>query len=785
MNFLPPCCLRSLVAALLVVTLLPSLLCAATDDERFLEGLRERRLFRVAEAYCLEKLADPKVDETARAVLTIELLLTLSQRATYLPPAERQPYWQRCRAVVDAFPREHPRKLVVDLQGALVVLAQGELARQEAEASNAEDFSGPQGLLRDAGKQLDDLERRLTQQIAQKRDNSDKAALTAAELFSLQHNVRYQLARTRRNQGLCYPPKSNDRVAALTQAIEQLGKLRTQLAADEPLAWRVSIDEGICQRLLEDYAAASGVLNTVLANNVAATLQSQARAELARIALATGQASAAQRILDTGRNSAEMSTAEFEFAQLEVYVAQWKQADSEKDTQNAGRFRQQAVNQLATIERNFGAYWARRGEWLVIGSAGAGEGNLEILAKTADARFLKNQFDAETVKIYDQAATMALAEKNLPRYLELAYRAAIVQQRQKELLDAARRCLKLGETVAEHADKTDALVAKGAAAHLQGLQWLKASATQKEERTELASAYERHLQLFAGAPTHGAIALELAAAQEEAEDWPAAIATYKTIAATDDQYAAASLRAARLTLEHTDAGYAQAEELLTAAIEGAAANDHALRDNAQALLVVALAGQPQKRASAEKLLLDLGTDSPARLLEMLDGLTKLSQASGPKVRRDMSALQLRAIELVEPSRAKLTAVQQLALSRIHAEALLAAGKPAEALAAYEALAKQQPGSAAIQEGYAVALASSDDRATLTKALAQWRSVAQRTKPQTDRWYRAKYEVAHLNFRLGDKAQAAQLIKYLQATPPGLAGTPLERQFAELLSKCES
>ncbi len=73
---------------------------------------------------------------------------------------------------------------------------------------------------------------------------------------------------------------------------------------------------------------------------------------------------------------------------------------------------------------------------------------------------------------------------------------------------------------------------------------------------------------------------------------------------------------------------------------------------------------------------------------------------------------------------------------------------------------------------------------MEKALAQWRIVAQGSRPQTERWFKAKYEVANLSYRLGDKQQAAQLIKYLQVTPPGLDATPLKRQFLELLEKCE-
>jgi hypothetical protein len=754
---------------------------AATEDEKFLTGLRERRLFKTAQAYCEEKLARLKLNETERATLTIESMLTLSQQAAYAPPGEREPLWQAARGLAAKFPVDHPRKLVIDLQAALVVLAQGELARQEAEAGAAPDFAGAQTLLREASKELDDLERKLAKQIAIKPTTPD--ALTADELFALQHNVRYQLARARRNQALCYPAGSDDRVAALGQALDQLGKLQTQLAADEPLMWRLKIDQGICQRLREDYTSATRTLTGLITGETPLNVQLHARAELARVALASGAPDEAQRVLQAGRSSVEMLSAELEYAQLETYVALWQRADGRQDTQNAGRFRQQAVDQLAALERQFGSYWSRRGERLVIGSAGAGDENVDILARSADARFVKGEFDEQTLAAYDKAATSALASDNLKRYLELAYRAAIVEQKRKNVADAAARLMQLGEKIAEHPKTTDDLQAKAAAAHWQGLRWLQSLKDSDAARqSQLATSYERHGQLWPKQNTSGAALMALADLQQRDEKWDAAIATLKKLPADHLLAGEASLLAARLTLQHTTDGHAAAEELLKAALDQLPMCASESRDAAEALLVVALAGQPSKRGDAEKMIAQLGTDSPQRLLEMLDGLAKLSP--GEAARRDLANVQLRAIELLEPQTSKLSAEQRSALARLQAEALFASGQRDKALALYEQLAKDQATSAAIQEGYASALAASNQATDWTKALGQWRVIAQRSRPQTDRWYRAKYEVALLNFRLGDKGQAAQLIKYLKATPPGLEGTALERKFEDLLRQCE-
>lgn len=827
-----------------LVLSLATFACAASEDEQYLQGLRERRLFRVAETYCAAELAKPALDDVRRAELTIEYMLTLSQHAAYSPPQERERLWSEARLLASRFPEANPRKVLVELQGALVALSQGELARQEAEANNAapDGYATAQQLLREATAALESLEKKLTQLIAQRRGAPGPGELSADELFALQQNTRFQLARARRNQAICYPPQSNDRIAALGQAVEQLAKLRTQLAEDEPLAYRVKIDQGSALRELGNYPEATKVLSSLLDERLPLATRQAAQAELARVALATRRAREALQFLMTGRPATGSNSAELEFAILEAYVALWKTAAQEAD---AARYRQDAVDQLALIEKRFGVYWARRGEWLVIGSASGDDGNLDILARTADARFVKGQFDEETLKIYDEAAKLALASGNLPKYLELAFRGAAVQQRREELADAAERALELGRTLAAKLSAEDPLQAKAALIHLQGIRWWKEAQALKgvsdTAGAGLLAYYTDHLKLWPLQSSASAARLELAAIYENAGNFDAALKLYREVPQTDNLFAnalagvlrtwpevirtwqerpmkvptpypsadliryfrgvlappneplpleftdtdrTAALGGARLLLQHTSDGYAAAEELLRGALLGSPNESATWKQSAQALLVVALAGQPRKRGEAEQIVAQLGQDSPAQLLEMLGGLTELSRASSREVQTELAALQLRAIELLRPQRAKLSAGHQVALAQIEAEALVAAGRREEALAAYEKLAKEQPQSAAVQEGYAELLSASQDRTTMEKALAQWRIVAQGSRPQTERWFKAKYEVASLSYRLGDKQQAAQLIKYLQVTPPGLDATPLKRQFLELLEKCE-
>jgi len=124
------------------------------------------------------------------------------------------------------------------------------------------------------------------------------------------------------------------------------------------------------------------------------------------------------------------------------------------------------------------------------------------------------------------------------------------------------------------------------------------------------------------------------------------------------------------------------------------------------------------------------------------------------------------------------------LDRVRAEALLLSGKRDDAFTLYAKLAKENPDNGPIQEGYAEALLSTTDKASLQQALDQWRRIAARSKARTPRWFKAKYSVALAQFKLGDKQAAGQLLHYTLETPPGLERTGWQAHFAELLKRCQ-
>jgi hypothetical protein len=122
---------------------------------------------------------------------------------------------------------------------------------------------------------------------------------------------------------------------------------------------------------------------------------------------------------------------------------------------------------------------------------------------------------------------------------------------------------------------------------------------------------------------------------------------------------------------------------------------------------------------------------------------------------------------------------------MEAEALLLAGDAAGARASYEQLAKDFPADGDVQEAFAKLLTADRSPAGQEQALAQWRYVLARSRPQSERWFAAHLAVAEALVRLNRKREAAEAIQLLLARPPGLDATPLKAKFLEVLRGARS
>ncbi|MCA9162622.1 MAG: tetratricopeptide repeat protein, partial [Planctomycetales bacterium] len=146
-------------------------------------------------------------------------------------------------------------------------------------------------------------------------------------------------------------------------------------------------------------------------------------------------------------------------------------------------------------------------------------------------------------------------------------------------------------------------------------------------------------------------------------------------------------------------------------------------------------------------------------------------------------MQLQVIDSLGESRRSLSAADQDRLLHLQAAAFARAGRTVDAIKLYEQLVEAHPDNGEVRERFAGLLLDSTDAKLLERALEQWRIVAARSRPDTDRWWSAKYHVALAQFKTGDKSGAAKLIRYLQATK-GLGDAASAARFANLLKRCE-
>jgi len=819
-----------------------------STEVRFLTGLRQRQLFRLAEDFCLQQLTQ-ELTATSRAEFTIELIRTYAQHAIYSAPADRAPYWQKARDTAAQFLSEHaenPRRLLVQVQEALTLLARGELARQEAEIGRnpKEALATALVTVREAIRMLERLDRDITAQIPQSATTAQAAGvLTVDELIALRNNVRYQLARGFRNRALCYPAGSQDRIAALAAATETLDRILTEVGENDSLTWEVRIDRIACDRLLNEAALAFKRIRELESSDAPSDVTYRLRAEAIRCLIDLQRVDELPRILQVP-NATAPASAELDFARLEGYLALWQAASEAKDESTANQWRDAgAVATVERIEKLHGAYWGRRANQLLVNRLGTApaSGNLQIMSRAADNLYLKNQLD-DAITAYEDAAANALSNNDLESAFTLLSKTVLIEQKRGDTQAMISKMRRLATQLARHP------LASGR--HLTAIKLCITLARTNADQLKLYEELLReHIATWPTQPTADTARLWLGRMCMVRREWQKAIAIYtavdpsaveldQAIQQTDACYAnllqdlqsadqpiqdevasalryfesliltdnrlpqrwskaqrTAALSVAKMHLNYNSAGAARCETILRSAIDGLPPPTDDWLAQAQAWLVVALATQPTKQAEAQNELQKIGGTRPQELYKMLMALSDLSATATPAMQKSLANLRLSASQTLGNA-ASLPAAQQQSILLERADALDINGQHTEAIQLLSQLAKSSPRDGRLQERYGDALIGSNDRsklqqalaqkrdaATLEQALAQWRSISQKSAPKSERWFKAKYHIALALYRLNDQQRAADVLGVLQLTTD-LDATRWGDRIRELLKRCQ-
>jgi hypothetical protein len=501
---------------------------AESIESRFLNGLRERHLYRLADVHGTARWNRNDLSDRERAELAIDLALVYTDQALASPPESRGAAWAKadgvCAAFVEGWPA-NPRRPLVDVQRALVSLARGQQLRDETTgtANAAEGTAKAVEQLRTAVRQLNDVAAAADRELIELRlrPPADRSpdTLSLAELESLEGHVTYQLARAQRQLGLCYPSRSPDRDDALLQAESRLTPL-AQRPKPNALVWDSRVELAACQRELGRLQPTLELVEAWSKEDPSADVAARLAAERVRLYLAAGQI---QQAIDAGKPAIEKDTSEsgeLALANLEAALAAWQAGQQAGGQANVGEI----VSQVDAIRRRCGPYWARRAQLLVGGAlASGGErgDDAQSLLLAAEHLYFNNDID-RALASYARAISLLQQRQQVEPAFAASMTAAAIERKAGRLAEAANRYQKLAVKYSDNP--------RAAEAHRLAIlclaDLLRKSAT--ADQTPIANSYEQLLREHLAHWPQGATADEVRLWHGQwlagRRDWPAAIA---------------------------------------------------------------------------------------------------------------------------------------------------------------------------------------------------------------------------------------------------------------------
>lgn len=838
-----------LVLCILVGQLFAGALVQAVEPEwevEFLSELRTRGLYRLAVRHAEGIIAGGDITVPARIGLTIELARTLSQWGSASPPqaeaARQEELWDRSHAVLaDALSElpGHPRRVLLELQDALLWFGEGEVAKEEAVLTS----DGVAALLarqklRTAIARLDDLADRVEEALRRERMSRNQShggeALTSDQLASLDQHIVLQTAQALIVQAETYPAESPDRINSLTRAIDQLTFLLSR-AGDNELRCQAELALTTCHRLSGHLDAARRRLTA--ASEKPGFSAGDVAAETVRLLLAEGRTGDAIATARQQREKTDTDSPELILAHLEAVVAL---AVSSADGSRQPQAIQEAMQILQELAQGHGPRWQRRGELCVarmLAETNQAADTVATARLAAEGLYRSGRLGQATAA-FDRAAALAREESDVDTAFDLGLTAAAVVRQAGDEQEAARRYIQLamGDPSHPRADEAhrSGILATAAAAR---------AASSAADRADLLAAYERllevHLAHWPNAPSADEVRIWLAKWWLQANNSmrlsnvsSRAAALLQEVSPQSEHFAASrrllgeafeqrlaemedpSERAAvaneaahalvpvitgadnkwptewtdlqrdlalvlsRMQLVHVPDGAAYADALLTAAAADGRDAPEEWRQRAMGLLLAvnAVSGQKEPAQAIMREVEDVSADVKAEIIACLG---EVLSADYNADRAAVSRTILRLLDGMQSTQPPLSESTRAQLARYRARALVAAGRRAAASAAYDDLVAQLPGDAAVHEEYAELLADGQSAPDHRKALRIYHEIERRTKPGGSRWMRSRLARIGLFNRLGEADQAKKLLRLTAAVYPDLGGPDFRPHFESM------
>ncbi len=841
----PPLPLRRLLVAATLILLVLSVDVSAFADEywrtddarRVARGLRERNLFGLVDRFCSRELAREGIAAAEQADLVIEQTLARTAKAMAAGSSGGEA-WDAAlepgRELLVTGP-EHPRKLLIEFQLALVGAARGRFTARELRLGVLPEAARPEAIerLENCRRELESLLRAIGEALpAALRRTTPGDQLSADELQTLTATVNYQIAVClAASAGLQPDADRLNQIDAVQVVLERLEQVRRQTGINSELNVACELLRAEVLGGAGDPAAARKVLASLDRDTVRGINQQrywQLKLELSE-RLSSPELSELTSQIERG----EANLPETEMAVLESL--------SRAAMTGQGSAEQLEVLRAwaARIQQRFGDGWGRLASRTLLKAAGSatvealagsdGGLALDFAIRTAELALAEGQKE-EAISGFCAAAE--LARENPDAGAENA-------------ANGLRLAAKAGELLAEAGRPAEAAVELRVAAlhfraerlapqvHLRACWYLRTAPVESATQEAVIELLDEQLATWPGSEVAGQALAWRAASKVDAGDARAALNDFFAIKASDPHFAQACDQASRFIGPLVSAAVGAERESLVRTICERMNTPVDLAD--EAARNKAVAGQWLIRTAAIRAWLKASAERPAWIPEALapvlqtgnqlareqfcsslavlaaavvrpDGdvallrqamdaagesaaspnwicewlsLVNWSEESPPRATLELCATHSRGLDPGAQKTGTVEITPLLVAARIEQ----ALGNHDRAAGLLRRLASDWPDRADLQLALARALAGSNsDR---VEALELWRAISTRLKPQSENWFEARYEVARLTLEDGDAAGARKLLEYLKTVPPGWSQSSWAERLESLLERCRA
>ncbi len=447
---------------MLMVVLCSSAISSADDPTAsYFEGLRQRHLFGIAEGYCLNRLAQPRITDTEQARYTLELIRTLAAHAMATQDPEQAELWKRAEETIAEFCREHsdwPDTNVFEAERARIAALKAEILYWQVQADPQN-----QSLRQTASTQLSQAVTTLTQaethlsQLLKKSGAFKKfTVLQTATIRDTLLDFQLLIAQTAMKLADLHAANSPQRTAALELAEKWLEPL-SRRATTLQLTWLSKLALIQCERISGDSAGAARGIQALLKEKPPSFLNEPLFVESMRILLQDGKAQQAASQIIKYREAHGTVSSELGFLEITALIQLRQVALEKKQDALAAEIWQQVETRARFLKQAQPGYWSQRAWMLVDQQHQVDQYGSQLSQDLKQAQLLYAQGNIEqAIEAYTKTAQQATAEGKGDLAFELAFTSASLQLQAKQYKEAAEQFQSLSRKYSTAARAADA-----------------------------------------------------------------------------------------------------------------------------------------------------------------------------------------------------------------------------------------------------------------------------------------------------------------------------------------